>query len=288
MKNKRIYKLFLMAILGISSLFIAGAKVKADGTGPVHLENPRMYCDPAAIEAGKRAECFMIGDIKGNTAVTGYIIEFVTTEGLSLKAASVNSNVKSSASAAIIRKVEASATTNGAPSDAPQAVKDFRCGDLNEATPADVRDMGCVLFYAKDGTSDPFTETSLIRPKDLNANVAAKLTSDAVGVLGSLTVELDASWTNQKCGDICFAVWVVPDPENYENFKTCQNGDPNAEECNPTPSYEKRKCEQITLKEGTPQVETGSFVSYTILIAGILLAICAVAIAKKNNRLQKI
>ena len=286
MKNKKLSKLFLMTIMGVCAMFVT--TIKANAATNVHLNGIRIICEPRELEAGKQAECYVVGKIDGTEAVHGYVAEFYTTDHLTVVGSNVNSNVKDSASSKIVRPSDPTAG-----SSLPGALATFKCNPtakVEEKMPASPRDSGCILYYSKEETGKVFNTTSLKKPANLDSNVATEMGTTLDGVLGSITVKLDAENNVSKCGNLCYMFWAIPTIANYANYESCQSE--NTADCGenpPAPSPSSPLCEEIPMKKGTPEVtETGSFVSYTILVAGILLAICAVAIAKKNNRLQKI
>ena len=85
-----------------------------------------------------------------------------------------------------------------------------------------------------------------------------------------------------RCGDICVKVWTIPDGVYYSKALECGTGTGCVQH-----TTSEQKCVEIHIK-ASGSTETGAFASYTILAAAAFIAISAVAIAKKNNKLYKI
>jgi hypothetical protein len=295
MEMKKINKFLLMTVISLSALFVNAKVFAADS---LDIQSQEMVCEPEAIEAGGKADCYIIGRENGDShASHGVVVQYYTTDKLKVTGAMVNNNLKSSAGA-IVKKPTDPTTGNGTNLDAVEGVKNFVCkGEDLGILPsggAGVNDSGCVIFYSAgtDATVKRFTKDTLAKPR----NVSEYL-SDAMGddrnlvVLGNLVVELAADNKNEDCGEICWATWSIPSPDYYAKYRTCAESGTSSSECGEEHvNGSDTACKKLKmLMAGEPEnVITGSFVSYTILAAGILLAISAVAIAKKNNRLQKI
>ena len=131
---------------------------------------------------------------------------------------------------------------------------------------------------------------------------------DTTAVLGAVIVKLDDGNDVDKCGNLCIVSYAVAESTDWNHADchvtdgtmhsewdtsvTCDTGNPSLI----TPAHHLPSgvydCFEIEMKSKTVEnddtPESGAFVSYAILAAGALIAISAVTIAKKHNRLQKI
>ena len=287
---KKLNKLVLMAIVGLSSLFV-GAQVFA--AGAFDMKSQELICDPEAIDPGGKADCYIIGhEMEASHVSHGVIVQFYTSDKLSIDGvAVVSEKIASSTGAHIFRNGDP--TTAGSSLNAVDGVKNFSC-TVAILPAGDVRDSGCAVFYTAgtDATATgKFTRGNLTIPTSATKELADRFGSDEdLVVLGKLVVKLDADNQVEDCGEICWKTWSVPTANLYEKYVHCSEAGSSDPDCGDTPiPSSEEECQDLKMNVGTPEnTITGSFVSYTILAAGILLAISAVAIAKKNNRLQKI
>ena len=284
--KKDFKRLMLMAVIGICSLFV-GTIVSAKG---LTITSQQLICDPQSIEAGGNADCYIIGSADNATDVShGIIVQFYTTDKLSVTGAKVNDKIKASAGA-LIKRPQDQTTGNGGSLDAVDGVKNFSC-DLKIDRTGETRDAGCIVFYTAGTANAVFTRANLGKPTTLTKSLSDRIPDEStLVVLGNMTVKLDKDNQAEACGNVCWQTWTIPTADDYARYATCQAATPGTPGCGETPtSVTPKECEELHMKTGNPEnTITGSFVSYTILAAGILLAISAVAIAKKNNKLQKI
>ncbi len=277
---KKVKKFLLMTVLSVCSFAFVGI-VNAELftiSGSVNL-----ICEPNAIEAGGQSECYVIGkpDPATETAsVNGYVVQSYTTKNLTLQTAKANENVTNSA--AVFTHATAQNTNKpfASTADAPKSLQDFTC--IYDSAASGKRDFGCAVYYTKSSvTSNAFTPAAMKR--NAGAVIPAQQVASGYGVLGSIIVKLSEDATNNECGELCVKVWRIDSSDKYDKTLTASVDDRDN-----MPEY---FCKEIHLKgtpvqPGTP--ETGAFASYAILAAGALIAISAVAMAKKNNKFNRI
>ena len=312
---KRTKKVLFLAVLFASIFCLVGrvnAAEKAWG-----IKNQTLICNPQALEAGKSSECYFLGtqDIASTGYVTnnaGFYMMIYTTQNLQLVDVKANSNLKDVGAKLI--KNSGTNVTNISPleSTMPDGLGKFKCNiaKYTEKT-KNKNDAGCAVFYTHKGKTAAFNKGSMAVYGYLSShqqlitklNIAAQ---DAV-VLGTIEVKLPKENNLEGCGDICIATFGVATEADWSHGD-CINNDMTSEwdtengSCadanltNETPPGGNKNmvdghyyCYELTLKSVTPQnTGTGAFVSYAILAAGALIAISAVTISKKHNRLQKI
>ena len=120
-----------------------------------------------------------------------------------------------------------------------------------------------------------------------------------MGVIGAYSVQITAE-EGSGCGQICVQAYEVKQnvdwtcmasTESSSNTHTQEDG---TTECTGTTIVSNPPCQEVHYSitpEAKPEPEnekTGAFASYTILAAGALIAISAITIAKKHNRISKI
>lgn len=287
---RKFKNMFLTMTLFACTLFMCGM---INAKAAFNLSGINVVCDPKAIEAGGRADCWIVGaTTPGADAETqhGYVVHTFTTKSLKLVGAVPNDNI-------VNTDFGFTVTSSGNNSqgdlqlkisDIPDAEKTFKC--TNDSSTAQAKDpavdYGCAVFYSTAKDTKAFTPTSIKN----NFDYEGKGVPNQLGVIGAIRVELDKDYTGHECGEICVKVFNIEEASQYSKYKTCASdaGDPT---CNGVgvigDSY---FCQELTMQGSTtePDVETGAFASYTVLIAGALIAISAIAMAKKNNKFSRI
>ena len=312
---KRTKKVLFLAVL-FASIFCLVGRVNA-GTKAWGIKNQALICDPQVLEAGKKSDCYFLGTQE--TASTGYqtnnagfYMMIYTTQNLELVDAKANTNLKDVGSKLI--KNSGTNVTNISTLDAnmPEGLKNFKC-DIAKYTgkTKNKNDAGCAVFYTYKGKTAAFNKGSMAVYGYLSTHqqLITKLNIDAkeAVVLGTIEVKLPEKSNLEGCGDICIATFAVATEDDWAHGD-CINNEMDSEwdtttgacgSANPTtvtPAEGNKNmvdgkyfCYELTLKSVVPQnTGTGAFVSYAILAAGALIAISAVTISKKHNRLQKI
>ena len=127
---------------------------------------------------------------------------------------------------------------------------------------------GCYVFYAKTGKSI----TAVASAAD--NGVPALNGNTGFTVIGYYEVKLSDSATLTDCGRLCVEVAYSGDGSDYGALEGNVSGSSSpCAEVKPT---------------GTPQVPTGSFTSYIVLIGGAFVAIGAIALARKNTKFFRV
>ena len=151
-------------------------------------------------------------------------------------------------------------------------------------------DFGCAIFYTIKGKAAAFS------PDSITTNNSAKIVPNGdltYGVIGSYQVTLSEQAQGEACGEICVKAWVIPGESDYAHFSSCQTDGKKADgtPCAGVTSVQTRKggydCQEVHFKGGV-NPDTGTFTSYTLLVAGALIAIAAITLAKKNTKIYKV
>lgn len=282
---KNLKKLFLMSILAISVFVLCGmTNVKA---AAFSLKNIDLICDPAKLDKGSRATCYIIG-IPSETgdSVHGYVVRAYTTKYLKLIGAqTIITNTDQ------VWTDATSATATVTPKDTmPDEVKAVSCEydstGIGESVKATT--YGCGIFYTRKNVESAFKQSVIKSPTEKSKVKAEIFPNDTYGVIGALIVELDENTTGNECGQICFKAWRVPTLAEYSNYAKCATDGTNPNtDCGPEKNV--YDCEEIHYNgESGTFTETGAFASYALLAACALIAISAITLAKKNNKFSRI
>lgn len=276
MKNFK--KLFIMSILAISSFVLCGmTTVKA---AAFSLSNADIICDPAKLDKGSRATCYIVG-IPSETgdSVHGYVSKAYSTKYLKLIGAQ---SVIASTDAAWATATSATNSTITSKENMPSELKSLACeydGDgLSNVSPTS---FGCGVFYSITSTN-VFTQSTV-----KNSGVSTDIVPATYGIVGALIVELDENVDGNECGEVCVKTWRVPETSNYADYATCGNSGDNTNNCG-SDTGNVYKCKEIHYNESGTITETGAFASYALLAACALIAVSAIALAKKNNKFSRI
>lgn len=291
---KKIKNLLLMAI-GICSIF-GVSLVQADANNYFKFHNQTLVCNPAALKPGDKTKCYIAGqtDIidEPSDAVSptihGYVTAAFVTKDLIITDAKVNSGVTGAASA-FTHAGTGTGTFTG--DDMPREIStNVTCVANTDWTTSrstgSSNDIACAVFYTKSTVAtNAFTPTNI---KD-NAEYATVLRDYRdYGIIGYYEVQLPADANSDgSCGEICVKAWGAKSVGDYATIYT--DGRTSAGSVDePRPNT----CVEISRGSsggGASHVpNTGAFTSYTVLIAGALIAIGAVTIAQKNNKFNKI
>ena len=85
--------------------------------------------------------------------------------------------------------------------------------------------------------------------------------------------------------------WRIPGEGDYAHYKECQAD--STDNCTGVTSIEtpgttnNYVCQEVHYKGGV-NPDTGTFASYALLVAGALIAIAAITLAKKNTKLYRV
>lgn len=308
---KKTQNLLLLAVLFISAFLVVG-RVNAQGAA-WGIKDTALACDPEALEPGDTTKCYYAGKTAYGNGYSvknaGFWTQMYTTDNLKIveqNTITVNSNV-TGGKAFFVSSASSSENIN-APADAPNELKNnFKCPTINDRTTAS---QGCGIWYS---TGDPAYDPDSLKAAGFagvpSASAFAVSSLNNYVVLGAIQLKLDENNDVEKCGNLCIASygiatnadWAFADCVNESmntsmgsESKSCGNAENTTTRSTRTHGPESNgyfDCYEIKLRAGENPAnypETGAFVSYAILAAAALIALSAVTIAKKHNRLQKI
>jgi len=276
-----------------------------------NFSKAQLVCNPEELEAGGSADCYYFGTVAGSnpTAIAGFYTQMYSTDNLIINDVFANQKL-SGAKAKYVENASSNEAAIPTPSsDMPQKMNGFKC-IVRPGEGRDAKSTGCGIFYSDQTVKE---DNKVYVPASMtvygaltNAKLKAKnfsTTAGATAVLGHVKVSLPNDNDIEACGNLCIASYAVGSNDDWnrgdctnqagtsdwDSSVSCEGADVGLT----TPTFQKDgnfDCFEVKLKKGTPQnvPESGAFVSYAILAAGALIAISAVTIAKKHNRLQKI
>lgn len=287
---KKLKKLFLLPIIGIS-VFLFG-NIENIKAANLTFSNKTVVCEKD-LEVGESTFCYLIGKGNSEGAAHGFVTKVYTRDGLRLVDATSSSYPPGT------NKLSAVATSNGEGVDSGSdgiitnficsAADDAALNNPNHAYNSNKGDFMCMAFYSTTKEDKKFTVANAgVKASDKNTILEERVNSANLVtpmVIGKYGVELRDNPDN-GCGEICVKEWVIDESTGYDNYTKGPDspgvgagGDYFCVEVHLTPKDE-------TGNDETP--ETGSFISYTLLIAGALIAIGAIVIANKNNKVYHV
>ncbi len=288
---KKITSKLLMSLLAICALALVGMdKVSADVFQIGNTSS--IICEPDTISAGEGTDCYLVGKpnpASGSYSVHGYVTYAYTTDFLELKGATKNSNIPNTDAIFLT----ASSATGGLTTSGnmPSGLNGFVC-KYDSANIESGMDFGCAIFYTINGKSNAFTPESIVKnnPVEILPNE-----DPTYGVIGSYQVAVSADAEGEECGELCVKAWNVPGETDYNHVEYCQADGKKADGTNCTDVTASQTvsgangyiCREVHYVGGVSP-DTGSFASYALLIAGALIAIAAVTLAKKNTKLYRV
>lgn len=297
---KKIKKITFALLFGLCT-FIGMSVVNAAAF--TISQNTSVVCNPEKISKGGTTDCYITGKPQGEGSVHGYVTAMFVTKDLEITGAKMNPALSGSTSFAFRKASTVSGDDTFTEADLPQEIKAVRClrnedwkegkdfqGNSNPAAGENISDYACAVFYSK-GASNAFTPASIRQDSEVRQKIITTAHAD-YGIIGGYTVKLkeDASSTGD-CGHVCVKAWGAETLTSYAKM-TEATGGKDSSGSSDTPKN--NTCTEIH-KEGGSQTtnpghspETGAFTSYAVLIAGALIAIGAIAIAKKNNKFNRI
>lgn len=314
---KKTKNVLLLSVLLISVFALVSKVNAATAWG---ITRPTLVCDPVALSPGDKSTCYLVGtqyaDKDGSvTENAGFYLYLYTTQNLILKDVAPNTNLGSNAKAIFVEDhAENDKGIKQADDKMPDGLKNyFTCNvakKQDEKNPRNRNSSGCGVFYTVKGQKGAYVKSKMgvygYLKNHQDAYRSANIADSDVVVLGTILVQLDEKNNLDGCGELCIAIYGVAKEEDWGkgnctnnsgmaswDGETCTDADTiqvtNPGTGNPAMTDGDYGCYELKLKPTTPKnTPTGAFVSYAILAAGALIAISAVTIAKKNNRLQKI
>lgn len=244
---KKIKNLFLMAIFTICSFAIIGT-VNAAGSA----SSPQVICIPDTLEVGDTSTCYFIANISGE--IDGFITKVYAMDGLLIDntAKDVNVGKGTNAKKIILDHGKEAVIKDGI---------SYKCDTAGEkkANGKNLQQF-CAIYHS--GSFKNGNDTSL--SSDYND----------LAVVASFKVRLDENLNT--CGRLCVSAKYVPVYGAGEQA-TITYADPSSPGTD-TP------CAEINPKNPV-NAGTGAFASYSILIAGAVVAIVSISIAKKQKKI---
>lgn len=270
---KTLKNLLLVIFVSICSFLFVGV---LDVSASIGFANDTPVCSPNEnLKPGGKTTCYIRG--KGNQSnsdgVHGFVTRLYTTDGLIFDSvepyientsavayeASANSEEKKTINLDNSAKIEFTCTFNAA-LKAPKA--DWQIGDGDP--------YRCALFYSN--TSSGKITVNMGAPKKDIQNLTG--TGNGMMVIGKVIAHIDENVdANSSCGELCVFTKEANDTNSYK-----LEGSDNY------------FCTEVHYTTGKPPAgpPTGAFASYAILAAGALIAVSAVAIAKKHNKIYRV
>ena len=247
-------KILFVLILGL--FMFVGVKM-ADAAPTVN--NFQLVCEPSELEKGDQGKCYLIAKVTPDQTTKGGlhgVIARTTVSHLKIKDTVAGNGNKDIFTTGVAK--------NGQKFDAPAAA--YTCNSVAGET--------CYGFFTKNPAS-----VGQIKPDvtGLPSGIDSRYTGFAT--IGYYNVELSETATERECGKICVTVDFAATGSDYASLTTGQATQICAE-IKPKTS--------ITVTPEEPNPETGSFASIAVLIAGALIAIGAIAVAKKNNKFYRV
>ncbi len=287
---KNLKNLLLMSILTVSSFCLIGMK-----TVNAAFDVPKwsLVCDPTTVEAGSTTKCYlnapMNASVNNNSSAHGFMTYAYVTDELILQDAMVNKAI-GNVNAVFTKSQSASAGSFSENTDMAQQIKEnLRCsfdtsddGSGNRLVPENA-EFGCALFYTTtEASKEEFTITNVKKGVAANMIPTNGVVAD-YGVIGYYEVKVKSDAKKENCGELCVKTWDIPTLADYGSDD--HNGAGVAYDCQEIHKVTAKQPEQLPEEE---QPETGAFASYAVLIAGALIAISAIVIAKKNTKVFKV
>jgi hypothetical protein len=251
----------------IMSMVLAFVAFAIVGLGQVKaIRNYKVVCD-GELEIGTNGHCYLIALMENDESVHG-IIAATVVEDLKI----VGSNSGNSTTVA-----PSGATIDGNKVKGTEFVCNTQivgtsAGNIVMNTPGT---KACYGFISK--TDEPAIKKGYDSTMQAAAPAATK-GDPGYTILADFTVALSDDLANsnssiEKCGKLCISAQSFANKSQYTM----------------TGAGTGTVCDEINLRvEGTPNPPTGSFVSYIVLVAGALIAIAAIAIAKKRNKFYRV
>ncbi len=286
MSKKRKLLFILIALLVIPLVGLRNVNAAALG-----IKNRTVVCEDD-LEVGESTKCYLLGTGESSGESHGFVTKVYTRDGLRLMdAAGYPADTKAF-------KVEPTSGSEGKKTS-DGIINNLICkADAGTNTNTDYpytgegQDYACVAFYSSSKDKKNFTVANG-KPKSSDTKLKEHFDNQGLAglmVIGSYTVKLENGDANSGCGEICVKSWEIEEASDYDTYS---NGpDAGGATVNPGEGSNQYFCAEVHIERepgeslGTP--ETGAFVSYTLLIAGALIAISAIVIVKKNTKIYHV
>lgn len=280
---KKSKNLLMMVFVFVCSLLLVGVmNVKAT----IGFQNDSPVCDPNNnLKPGGTTTCYLRGkatQTQETNKVHGFVTRLYTTDGLRFD------DVKPYIDGTSAQAFEATGNSQGKYTIALEGGGDsstdnkieFTCSfdSTIKAPQADWQiengdDYRCALFYSKGKDATVTVSSGTPKEESLKALTG---TGSGVMVIGIVDAHIDQNVdANSSCGEICVFTKEATELSSYK--------------LEGTDAY---ACTEVHYtNNGGPASDTpttGAFTSYALLAAGALIAISAVAIAKKHNKFYRV
>ena len=284
MKEKK--KLFLLPIIAICALFVFG--IHTVNAADISNATGRVICDPGSFDKAETVTCYLLlGGISSGEEAYAINAKVILTD-MHLASSPVDSSGKPTLPDANKAKesIKGEAKENGilgiefinpGANSSYTAMPTITNPCQSTSASSDSVQEFCTLFYST-------TSVKAISSAKLNSMTIQGEGNNTYYKVGSFKLKQNENLTADKtCGKICVIA------RYYSESSSTAGGDvqhAQGEECNEV-TVVKPADEPGTPPE-TPPPPTGNFTSYAILAAGAFIAICAVLVAKKNNKFYKV
>lgn len=273
---KKSKNLLMMLFLFVCSLLLVGVM---DVKAVVGFTNGDPVCSPNNnLKPGESTTCYIRGhgtQRQDDSKVHGFVTRLYTTDGLifdsvepyidgtNAKAFEATSNSDKQYTVPLDDNKNFNFTCKYLPTlHAPHADYAFEDGDQYR----------CALFYSKGETATITVESAAPKGEDLIKLVG---TGSGIMIVGKVLAHIDKNAdANSSCGELCVFTKEIDSKDNYD-----MDG---------SEDYRCTEVHYTTNMPGNDTPTTGAFTSYALLAAGALVAISAVAIAKKHNKFYRV
>lgn len=263
-------KKILVLLFGLFVFTIAGITTAHAAT----LNNSQVVCLPASLETGQKAKCYVIAQIDGGN-IFGVYTRAITSQ-LNIKGTGTSQTIS------VKGLTDSVKSTSGM----------YTCKNITNVPTGYTAAPGCVQFES-EFVASATTHAAGIKPNLLSTDLN---TGSWTGYseIGYYEVELADTATATNCGEICVEIKYATE-YMATSSATAANDDPNISNStantktgNFPMGYACAEIKPVIKGETTENTTTGNFASYAVLIAGACIAIAAVAIATKHNKIYKV
>ncbi len=282
---KEIKNVLLVLLISVCSLLLVNVMTVKAQAG-IGFSNLNPVCDPSEdLKLGEKTTCYVLG--KGTVTVPegdnaekqglthGFVVRMYTTDGLLFDEVQP-----------YINNTNAVAYSASAGSDTQNSFKagdetvNFTCsfnGNLaaeNSAYQFEAGDIyKCAIYYSN--SKDPLITVKSGEPTTNIQGLTGK--DNGIMVIGKVIAHIDENKKGEtSCGELCVYSTEIKTTSEYQNGLQ---------------SSERYLCTEVHFKDDSstsPGPNTGAFASYALLAAGALIAVSAVAIAKKHNKIYRV
>ena len=304
-------KNILISLFAMVLMVLGIGVVKADAPLGIIDQSWDTHCLDGEVnsqitEKDGKTLCYVVGKVGANSgASAGFISQAYSGDGLKIIGA--EAFVDGSKALWVSTGTSSTNTANiPSTSDQPDGLKQSACPAarfLNATRDASsslksIESAGCGIFYT------PKSESNYLFNKGNMTDNKGNIISSSVAqqgtyvVIGAYKVQVSAT-EGSGCGRICIQTteieentqWTCVVDQGDGVYKTTDDKDCPTGKTGKSYTFCAEVHYNITKEvkpNPEPQPPSGAFASYTILAAGALIAISAITIAKKHNKISKI